>query len=176
MRIETARLVLRSWREADRAPLAAMHADPVVMEDYGGPLTRAESDAKFDRYAGADDALGYARWVVEYDNRFVGYVGIMPIWPSHPVAPGLEIGWRLIRQAWGHGYATEAARAVLRDGFSRCGFGEVLSYTDATNRRSQAVMGRLGLIRDAGRDFESVDNGIAWRGLVWVAKPDMSFG
>jgi RimJ/RimL family protein N-acetyltransferase len=174
MRIETARTVSRPWRETDRGALAAMLADPRVMWDYGGPLSRAESDAKLDRYARAYARHGYSRWALEGKaGGFLGYVGLMPVDPDHPMAGSVEIGWRLVRGAWGHGYATEAARASLRDGFARLGFPEVVSYTAADNARSQAVMGRLGLERDAARDFVAGYGDNAWAGLVWVARPDM---
>ncbi len=175
--IETARVRLRPWRESDRAPLAAMHSDEEVMADYGGPLARADSDAKLDRYAAAFETYGFSRLVLEgLDGVFLGYVGVMPIWPTHPVAPGVEIGWRLVRSAWGAGYASEGARAVLRDGFRRHGWDEVLSYTAPDNIRSQAVMARLGLARDQGRDFIANDDAAAaWTGLVWVARPDMDW-
>jgi ribosomal-protein-alanine N-acetyltransferase len=69
------------------------------------------------------------------------------------VAPGLEIGWRLVRDAWGQGYASEAARAALADIFAHTDADEVISFTLPTNTRSLAVMARLGLTRDPGRDF-----------------------
>ena len=100
----------------------------------------------------------------------------MPIAQGHPAAPGVEVGWRLVRSAWGHGYATEGARAALRDGFARHGWAEVLSYTAADNMRSQAVMGRLGLVREPHRDFTADYGENAWSGRVWVARPDMDFG
>lgn len=175
--IETPRVRLRPWRESDRAPLAAMHSDEEVMADYGGPLTRAESDAKLDRYAVTFKTFGFSRFELERLNgAFLGYVGIMPIWPGRPVSPGVEIGWRLVRSAWGHGYASEGARAALYDGFARHSWGEVLSYTAPDNARSQAVMGRLGLPRDPHRDFvANHDTHAAWTGLVWVARPDMDW-
>ena len=177
MRLETARTVLRPWRETDRDDLAVMYADEEVMADYGGPLSRAQSDAKLDRYAAAFDACGFARCaLMRKDGAFLGYVGVMPIDPRHPAAPGVEVGWRLVRAAWGHGYASEGARAALRDGFARHGWTEVLSYTAADNLRSQAVMARLGLAREPHRDFMADYDGSPWSGLVWVARPEMEFG
>lgn len=174
--IETARVRLRPWRESDRAPLAVMHSDEEVMADYGGPLTRADSDAKLDRYAAAFEAYGFSRLVLEgLDGVFLGYVGVMPIWPTHPVAPGVEIGWRLARSAWGAGFASEGARAALRDGFRRHGWDEVLSYTAPDNLRSQAVMSRLGLERMPSRDFTAIYDGQPFDSLVWVASPDMDW-
>lgn len=169
MQIQTDRLVLRPWQEADRAPLAQMHLDPEVMADYRRLLDRRESDAKLDRYQGAIETLGYGRWAVEErGGGFIGYVGVMPVFPGHPRDPGFEVGWRLVRAAWGKGYATEAARASLADVFGRIGLAEVLSYTAPDNLRSQAVMARLGLTRRPELDFE--DKG--WAGLVWSARPD----
>ena len=172
MILTTARLGLRPWREEDRAAFAALAADPEVMRDLGGPLDRARSDAKLDRYRAAFDRHGFCRWAVEsLSEEFLGYAGIMPLGPSHPLGPGVEIGWRLMRRAWGHGYATEAAEAALRDGFERLGFGEILAYTAPDNLRSQAVMARLGLQREPARDFTATYDGVAWHGLVWAARP-----
>ena len=174
MRLETARLTLRPWDEADRGPLAAMHAEEEVMADYGGVLSRAESDAKFDRYVAAWRDHGFGRWsLATRDGGFAGYAGVMPIRPDHPAAPNVEVGWRLVRRAWGRGYASEAAGAALADGFRRHGWAEVLSYTAADNLRSQAVMARLGLAREAHRDFTADYDGSAWSGQVWVARPEM---
>ena len=91
---------------------------------------------------------------------------------EHPLGPHEEIGWRLNRHAWGHGYATEAARAALDDAFTRVGLKEVVAYTSPDNVQSRAVMARLNLRRDITRDF-TVDNDRVgtWRGLVWVARP-----
>ena len=172
MIITTPRLRLRPWREDDRDAFAALTADPEVMRDLGGPLDRAGSDAKLDRYRAAFDRHGVCRWAVEsLTGGFLGYAGIMPLEPDHPLGPGVEIGWRLVRRAWGQGYATEAAAAALQDGFGRLGFSEVLAYTAPDNLRSQAVMARLGLRRDPSRDFTAVHDGAAWQGLVWTARP-----
>jgi RimJ/RimL family protein N-acetyltransferase len=84
---------------------------------------------------------------------------------------GVEIGWRLIRKAWGQGFATEAARAALDDGFRRMGFDEVLTYTSPTNVRSQAVMLRLGLTREVTRDFAYEVDGVTYLTVVFVAYP-----
>lgn len=142
------------------------------MLDAGGPLDRPKSDAKFDRYAAAFDQYGFSRWAVEtLPGDFLGYAGIMPSRPAHPLGPHADIGWRLLRSAWGRGYATEAAEAALRDAFTRCGLTEVLAYTSPDNLRSQAVMARLRLRRDPARDFSDPDGLGMWHGLVWAATP-----
>lgn len=169
MMIETIRLRLRPWTEGDRDAFAAMNADPQVMVDAPRPLSRENSDRKLDRYAASYARNGLCRWLVEgLDGEFLGYAGVMPVAEEHPLGAHYDVGWRLVRSAWGRGYATEAARAALDDVFDRAGLAEVLSYTAPDNQRSQAVMRRLGLVRDPGRDFVTDDR---WTGLTWVARP-----
>ena len=155
---------------ADGDAFAALHADPEVMRDYGGPIDRSESDAKFARYHAAFAEHGYARWVIEERNgAFLGYAGCAPAVSGHPLGPHTDIGWRLVRSAWGRGYATEAARASLDDVFARLRLPRVLAYTAPDNMRSQAVMKRLAMQRDAARDFSVPFRAGTWQGLVWVA-------
>jgi RimJ/RimL family protein N-acetyltransferase len=170
--LKTDRLTLRSWRADDRAAFAALNADPEVMADLGGPLTRRASDAKLDRYRATFEEYGFSRLAIEdKDGSFVGYAGVMPAAYDHPLAPHYEIGWRLVRSAWGKGYATEAARAALDDVFTRVGLDEVLAYTAIDNLRSQAVMERLKLRRDPMLDFDILtSDDEPWHGLVWVAE------
>ena len=171
MEFFTNRLRLRSWCQEDGENFAALNRDPVVMADLGGPLSRAHSDAKLERYIDAFNHFGFGRWAVEsHTGRFLGYCGVMLVANDHPLGAHAEIGWRLNQCAWGKGYATEAALFALRDVFQRSSLSEVLAYTAADNLRSQSVMGRLHLQRDRSRDFE-MDYGLdRWRGLVWVAK------
>lgn len=170
--LRTARLTLRRWRETDRDAFAALNADPAVTRDFGGPLCRSQSDAKFDRYVATFERQGYCRWAVENSQQLLlGYAGVMPSPPDHPLGPHAEIGWRLARSAWGQGFATEAAGAALLDIFTRIGLDEVLAYTACDNARSQAVMRRLGLQRQPARDFSHVYGDRPWHGLVWAARP-----
>lgn len=172
MIINTPRLRLRCWKQTDRDVFAGMHTDPEVMRDYGGPIGRSASDAKLDRYVETYRRHRFCRWAVESrGGLFLGYAGIMPSWPNHPIGPHVEIGWRLMRHAWGHGYATEAARAALTDAFTRMEQCEVIAYTAPDNLRSQAVMTCLQMQRDPSRDFTAdYGTGKGWRGLVWVAR------
>ena len=152
-----------------------MNADPEVMWDLGGPLNQEASDRKLERFDTAFARYGYGRWVIigelgDDAQAFLGYAGIMASRGEHPLGDHEDMGWRLRRDAWGHGFASEAARAVLDDAFSRVGLEEVLAYTAPDNQRSQAVMERLELRRDPSRDFEArYDDVGVWRGLVWVA-------
>ncbi|MEM6460846.1 MAG: GNAT family N-acetyltransferase [Pseudomonadota bacterium] len=175
MIIETERLRLCRFQPRHREPFARMSADPVVMADLGGPIDRTGSDAKIDRYVAALKKHGFSRWAVE--NRhgdFLGYTGVMAHSAIHTLGFHHEIGWRFKREAWGHGYATEAAKAALEDAFERLGLPEVIAYTSADNQRSQSVMRKLGLLRDPSRDFVmDIEGGAVWRGLVWLARqPD----
>jgi RimJ/RimL family protein N-acetyltransferase len=169
--LRTARTSLRPWRKADASAFAALHADAEVMRDLGGPLSRSQSDDKLHRYLAAFAEHGFCRWAVDdLDGDFIGYAGVMPIPAHYPVAPGFEIGWRFVRSAWGKGLAFEAAAAALKDVFVRTELTEVLSFTAPDNVRSQALMRRLELRRDEDRDFTVDCDGVAWRGLVWVAE------
>jgi RimJ/RimL family protein N-acetyltransferase len=174
--ILTDRFRLRRWRDSDRDAFAALNADPDVSRDLGGPLGRAESDAKLNRYMATFEHHGFCRWLVEdLNQQFLGYAGVMPSRPGHPLGAHFDIGWRLVRPARGRGYATEAAKASLQDAFERVHLTEVLAYTSADNVPSQAVIKRLNMQRAASLDYsEPVGKG-TWRGLVWIARPSDGF-
>jgi RimJ/RimL family protein N-acetyltransferase len=149
------RLLLRQWREADRAPFAALNADPAVMAFFPGTLDRAESDALAARIAGDLERRGFGFWAVEAPGRagFIGFVGLSIPSFEAPFTPCVEIAWRLAREHWGLGYATEAARAALAFGFGDLGLAEIVSFTAAANRPSRRVMERLGMQRSPSDDF-----------------------
>ena len=153
--IESERLILRQWREADRAPFAALNADPQVMEHFPALQSSEESDAAIDRQMALIDADGAGFMALERraDAAFLGFVGVKPSPAGLPIAGAPEIGWRLARHAWGRGYASEAARAALAEAFAR-GAARVVSFTATTNLRSQAVMARIGLHRTPELDFD----------------------
>lgn len=154
--IDTERLHLRRWRFSDRAPFAAMNADPEVMEFFPSTLTPEESDAMVDRIRAQFDEHGFGLWALEVRGRgeFIGFTGLAIQTFDAPFNPSVEVGWRLARPAWGKGYAIEAARAAVADGFDRIGLDEIVSMTAVVNERSQAVMRRLGMTRDPADDFD----------------------
>ncbi|QGV79982.1 GNAT family N-acetyltransferase [Streptomyces ficellus] len=151
----TDRLLLRRWRDPDLEPWAAMNADPEVRQHLGDVLTREQSDASVARFRAAFDRRGYGWWAVEVraTGEFIGFAGLDDVDDGMPFT-GVEIGWRLARSAWGQGYATEAALAVLAHGFDTLALPEILAVTTATNLRSQAVMRRIGMTRDPADDFD----------------------
>ena len=143
----TARLLLRQWRSSDRSPFAELNGDRRVMEFFPSILTREQSDAMADRCESLIDECGWGFWAVELkaDRSFIGFVGLNVPTANLPFLPCTEIGWRLAFDYWGHGFATEAAREALRVGFEVLGLEEIVSFADVSNRRSRAVMERLGM-------------------------------
>lgn len=154
--LTTERLLLRRFSEADRAPFAALNADPIVMEFMKGVQTRAESDRTIDRIEAAFAQDGLAPWAIELREtaEFIGMAGLARATFASPATPAVEILWRLARPHWGHGYATEAARQTIDDGFGRLALEEIVSFTAEANRRSARVMQRLGMTRDPSADFD----------------------
>lgn len=151
--LRTDRLLLRGWIYADRDAFAELNTDPVVMEHFPSTLTREQSDAFVDRIEAGFEEHGFGLWAVEVTatGEFIGFTGLsVPrfrvAWmEGRPQQPVVEVGWRLKRTAWGHGFATEAARACLDFGFDDKGLREIVSFTTLGNLRSQAVMQRIGM-------------------------------
>ncbi len=154
--LRTKRLTLRRWLHADRRPFATLNANTTVMEHYPAPLTAAESDAFVDRIEDHFSQHGWGLWAVELaeSHAFIGYVGLWPATFDAHFTPAVEVGWRLGREYWGAGFAPEAASAAITDGFGRVGVEEIVSFTAATNVRSQRVMQKLGLRHDPADDFD----------------------
>ena len=156
--VATARLVLRPFDVVDRAPFFVLNTHPSVVESLGSSPTQAQSDDMIERYSAEMAREGWGLWAVgeagDAGARFVGMVGLHRVRPEIPCAPAVEIGWRLHPDFWGHGYATEAAEAALRFGFEEAGLTEIVAFTTTRNTRSQAVMTRLGMLRDPEGDFD----------------------
>lgn len=158
--MRTERTVLRAWRPSDLDAFAAVNADPAVMEHFPAPLGRVESDELADRVAAGLHERGWGLWAMEVPGRFefAGFVGLNQPGFEMPVdlaeTPPLEIGWRLRREAWGQGLASEAALEVLRFAFGELGRQEVVSFTTPGNDRSRRVMEKLGLHTDPRDDFD----------------------
>jgi RimJ/RimL family protein N-acetyltransferase len=172
--LRTERLALRQWRESDLEPWAAMNADPEVREHFPGLLTREQSAASMARFQADLDQRGYGWWAVEVlaTGEFIGFTGLDPVDEDMPFT-GVEIGWRLARSAWGHGYATEAALASLAFGFDTLALSEIVAVTATTNLRSQAVMRRIGMTRDPADDFDDpgVPEGPLRRSVLYRIRP-----
>ncbi|MDQ2810811.1 MAG: GNAT family N-acetyltransferase [Actinomycetota bacterium] len=152
--LRTDRLVMRRWQDGDRKPFAALNADPDTMRFFPGTLDRVASDAMVDLLEERFEAQGFGLWALEIarTGQFIGFTGLNPL-PDHvPGGGGAEVSWRLVRMAWHHGYATEAARAALDVAFGDLGMAEIYSMAAVLNEPSHAVMRRLGFTEFARWD------------------------
>jgi ribosomal-protein-alanine N-acetyltransferase len=155
--LETGRVSLRAWRDGDRAPFAAMNADPRVMEHFPETMTGAQTDDQMERIIDGW-RRGYGLWAAEErrTGNFIGFVGLSsPTWEA-PFTPCIEIGWRLCFDAWGHGYATEAAQHVVEWARTHVEApnAQLVSFTTLANERSRRVMEKLGFTHDDGDNFD----------------------
>jgi RimJ/RimL family protein N-acetyltransferase len=163
--LTTPRLLLRTYRLADLPQYAALNADPEVVRHLGGePLPREHSDelAEWAQHCYDEERLGLLAVERREDGAFVGMCGLHHQ-ESYP--DDVEVAWRLAREHWGHGYATEAATAWLDYAFGPLGQRRVISMTDTRNARSLSVMARLGMVFD--HEAEIVDDGITYQVVVY---------
>jgi RimJ/RimL family protein N-acetyltransferase len=153
--LRTDRIDLRQWSGADRAAFAGLNADPEVMAHYPRPLTREESDQLMDRLAARIREQGFGLWAAERrsDGQLLGFVGLQHVPFEEHYTPAIELGWRLRRDAWGFGYATEAARACADFAFAELGVAELFAMARTANEPSRRVMSRLGMTHDPADDF-----------------------
>lgn len=154
--LRTTRLLLRRWAPDDREPFARINADPIVMRYRFKTLTPEESAALLDEIEAGFDRDGFGQWAVERtaDKRVIGFAGLEIADAGAPFDPPVHIGWHLAHDAWGYGYATEAAEAVLDFSFGEVGLAQVVAHTTSRNERSRAVMRRLGMTHDPEDDFD----------------------
>ena len=153
--IVTPRLILRRWRETDLPLFAEQNADPITMRFLGGPLTSVESDAYAARMEANHETHGFGKWAVEAPGvaPFIGAIGLAHVRIDAPFVPAVEIAWRLNSRYWGQGFATEAARAAMTDGFERAALIEIVAMTALLNTSSMRVMERLGMTRSIEFDY-----------------------
>lgn len=154
--IETARLILRPFREADRDAFAALNGDPRVGDWLGGPIDRAASDAAIDRINRHIAEHGFGFWAAERgeDGVLIGMIGLKHMSPVLPVAPAIEAGWRLAPHAWGQGFAVEGAKAALAWGLANLASDEIIAITAVGNLPSRMVMARSGMVEQPQRSFD----------------------
>ena len=157
----TDRLILRRWKDEDRAPFAELNGDPETLVFFPSTLTRAESDEFVDRIEARFEEQGFGLWALEVrqTGEFIGFAGLAPLREDVPSGGGMEIGWRLARHAWHQGYATEAARAARDVAFDGAGLAELWSMTAVLNVPSQAVMRRIGMTEALRFEHPGVPDG-----------------
>ena len=162
----TARLNFRVWQAHHVAPFVAMNGDAEVMRYFPAVMSHAQSQEAIDRWMAAFRERGWSLWAVERrdDGSFIGCIGLTTPLNPIPYGPCVEVGWRLVRAAWGRGYATEGAAACLNLAFTRLKLEEVIAITSLLNLRSIEVMKRIGMVNaDADFDHPSVPEGHALR-------------
>ena len=151
----TERLMLRPWWDDDFERLAAIHADPDVMKSLGGTRSRVQSDVALARMMAQAMNDGFGPWAVEAPRiaPLIGLVGLRRVAGGLPCAPCVEIIWRIGKPWWNQGYATEAARAAIADGFTTHGLTEIVAFTAASNTASRRVMEHLNMTHHRADDF-----------------------
>jgi len=154
--LRTRRLILRRWKESDLLPFARMNADQRVMGFMLGKMTKEETCQSVEGIKKHFEAHGFGRWAVEIadSGRFIGFVGISVPPYTLPFSPCVEVAWRICPEEWGKGYAPEAAKEALRDGFERVGLEEIVSFTTLTNLKSRRVMEKLGMQHCPDQNFD----------------------
>lgn len=154
--LKTKRLILRPWKKEDLEPFFRLNADPRTMEFLFTPLTREESSARLEIYTKHIQDHGWGLWAVSAPNvsDFIGWIGLWPIGFDAHFTPAIEVGWRLLPEFWGQGYATEGAEASLRYGFDILKLDEIVSITVPANICSKRVMEKLGMHTDPKDDFD----------------------
>jgi RimJ/RimL family protein N-acetyltransferase len=156
MTIATERLILRPFVADDLDAFAAINADPEVMRYFASIRDRARTAAMMETLnaIGRADGFSFMATIERASGRLIGMIGLKRVVPEMPFAPNVDVGWRLARDCWGKGYASEGARAAIAEGFERFGLPEIVAFTRPDNARSRAVMERLGMTRDPADDFD----------------------
>ncbi len=154
--IETERLILRGWRDADIAPWHAICSDPAVMAHLGPLMTRDEAAAYVARMQAMQADIGHCFWAMESkaDGALMGFCGVKPGADGTPIMDRLEIGWRMGQAHWGKGYAREAAQAAIDWVWSNRAEDSIWAITTPDNSRSWGLMARLGMARRRDMDFD----------------------
>ncbi len=154
--IKTKRLILRQWRDQDLEPYAKLNADPRVMELFPAIWTREESEASLQSARNHIEKYGWGKWAVSLreTDEFIGRIGLEEVGFQAPFSPNIELGYRIVYQHWGKGYALEGARAAVEYGFRRLNLKEIVAFTPIQNLRSQIVMQRIGMHHNPKDDFD----------------------
>ncbi|NOZ54860.1 MAG: GNAT family N-acetyltransferase [Gammaproteobacteria bacterium] len=153
--LETERLILKQWKDSDYRVFTGMSSDPEVMRYYPSLMSRSESNEMADKIRSLISDKGWGFWAVEEkdDNKFIGFVGLHEPVPELSFSPCVEIGWRIRKEKWGKGFATEAAKEALNFAFEVLKLDKVYSFSTVKNQKSRAVMERLGMI-NTHKNFE----------------------
>lgn len=172
--IETPRLLLRQWQESDAEPFTKLNADPAVMEYFESIRSPSESLAQINRISTNIANRGFGFFAIERKDsgEFIGFTGLTMAPFESWFTPCIEIGWRLSKEHWGQGFATEAAAACLKFGFEKLEAKKIYSFTSIYNKRSEQVMIRIGMQREGEFDHPNVQKGhLLVRHVLYSAVP-----
>lgn len=144
---QSERLGFRTWSEADLLPMAALNADSDVMEFFPSTQSLEDTKAFLERVDKHFKEYGYCWYAVDTleKHEFIGFIGLAWNTMEADFTPCAEIGWRLKKEAWGNGYATEGAKRCLTYGFEELQLKEIYSFTSIINKRSERVMQKIGM-------------------------------
>lgn len=147
--IQTERLGLRTWYPDDLELLTALNADPEVMEHFPGTLDRSQSLDFLGKMNEHFEKYGHCYWAVDRldTGNFIGFIGLKYQDFVSEFTPCVDIGWRLMRQEWGQGFAPEGASACLTYGFKQLGLKKIFSFCPEVNKNSERVMVKIGMQR-----------------------------
>lgn len=180
MKLKTDRLILRRFTDSDTEAMAAINADPLVMECFPAPMSRAATLDHLKRTKDHWAANNFGLFAIEHRDtqQMIGFTGLtIPPYPV-PATPCVEIGWRLTPSAWGQGLASEAAIACLHWGFTTLNLSEIVSFTFVRNTRSRRLMSRLGMTRSQSDDFDhpwlDPDSPLLRHVLYRIKRPDLT--
>lgn len=143
------RLGFRQWIKSDLEPFARMNADPAVMKFFPKTLSLDETRGFIERLQEGFKQNGFGAYAVDTleNNAFIGLIGFMKASFEAHFTPCIEIAWRIKKQQWGKGYATEGAARCLEYGFSTLHLTEVYSFTATLNKPSEKVMQKIGMVK-----------------------------
>ena len=155
------RLGFREWQTSDLEPFAALNADEEVMEFFPKKLTQEQTELFIDISTAHFQAHGFGWYAVDLleTGRFIGFIGFQHVKFDAPFTPAIEIGWRLNKDYWNQGLATEGASACLQHGWEKLDFETVHSFTASVNKRSARVMQKIGMYCESNFMHPKVEKG-----------------
>lgn len=154
--VTTERLILRHWQDSDLDAFHRLNSDERIMHFFPFRRDRNEASEVLIRFRTtiARDGFGWAAVTLRDSGEVIGFAGLARVNFETEFNPAIEIGWRLMPEHWGKGYASEAARSLLSHGFSDLGLDRIVAFAVPANTASTAVMQRIGMRPEPKFDFD----------------------
>ena len=155
------RLGFRNWQEKDKVPFYKMTSDKEVMEYFPNTLTKKESDDLIKKLSNHYLKNGYTFFAVDVlkTKQFIGFIGLVNAEIETDFTPCIEIGWRLQKESWNNGFATEGAKRCLKFAFEVLKAKEIYSYTALDNKKSENVMQKIGMQKQGTFEHPLLEDG-----------------